>query len=238
MPLFVSARRLRDYRNLPRALGEWALDSGGFTELNLHGRWTISPQQYAEEVFRWREAVGNLAWASIQDWMCEPFVTSKTGKTVQEHQRLTIENYLALTRLAPEIQWMPVLQGWLCEDYESHVGMYAEAGVNLTQIPLVGLGSICRRQHTAMAEEIIRHLHALGIKLHGFGFKLDGLRRATPYLSSADSMAWSLAARYEPPMPGHTHKTCSNCLPYALRWRRQVTDAIDDPRPRQSVLWT
>jgi hypothetical protein len=34
-PLFVSHRRLAKRRRLPRARGPWALDSGGFTELNL-----------------------------------------------------------------------------------------------------------------------------------------------------------------------------------------------------------
>ena len=34
VPLFVSRRRLATLRKLPRAVGSWALDSGGFTELS------------------------------------------------------------------------------------------------------------------------------------------------------------------------------------------------------------
>lgn len=45
VPLFVSAVRLRRRKSLPVAKGEWRLDSGGFSELSLHGEWTATPQQ-------------------------------------------------------------------------------------------------------------------------------------------------------------------------------------------------
>ena len=54
VPLFVSRRRLTLRRKLPRAVGTWALDSGGFTELQMHGRWTLSPAAYVAEVRRFR----------------------------------------------------------------------------------------------------------------------------------------------------------------------------------------
>jgi hypothetical protein len=43
VPLFVSDRRLRRYRTLPRAAAPWALDSGGFTELSQYGTWDTGP---------------------------------------------------------------------------------------------------------------------------------------------------------------------------------------------------
>lgn len=52
VPLFVSRRRLAGRTRLPRARGVWALDSGGFQELNLHGRWTVTPAHYVAEVRR------------------------------------------------------------------------------------------------------------------------------------------------------------------------------------------
>ena len=48
--LFVSHRRPRTRKSLPKAAAPWALDSGGFSELSQHGRWTISPEEYAESV--------------------------------------------------------------------------------------------------------------------------------------------------------------------------------------------
>jgi hypothetical protein len=53
IPLFVSHRRLAPRRSLPLARERWALDSGGFTELSMHGRWTISPHDYVQAVTRY-----------------------------------------------------------------------------------------------------------------------------------------------------------------------------------------
>ncbi len=66
IPLFVSDRRLRGYKTLPRASGPWALDSGGFTELSSYGTWDHgpTPRQYAARVRRYRDEIGHLAWAA------------------------------------------------------------------------------------------------------------------------------------------------------------------------------
>lgn len=94
VPLFVSHRRLVTMKTLPRAIAPWALDSGGFTELAMHGRWTVTAQDYARAVARYRDEIGSLDWAAPQDWMCEPVMLAKTGLTVDEHQRRTIASVL------------------------------------------------------------------------------------------------------------------------------------------------
>lgn len=71
VPMFVSRRTLAQRKSLPRALTRWALDSGGFTELQLFGRWTLTPEKYAAEVRCFRDGIGRLDWAAPQDWMCE-----------------------------------------------------------------------------------------------------------------------------------------------------------------------
>src|SRR5438876_1000627 len=116
----------------------------------MFGRWTISARWYAEEVCRWRVEVGNLQWATIMDWMCEPFIIEKTGFTVADHQKRTIDNYFELHRFAPEVPWVPVLQGFRFDDYLNHLEQYERAGIRLGELPLVGLGSVCRRQNTGM----------------------------------------------------------------------------------------
>ena len=58
--------------------------------------------------------------------------------------------------------------------------------------------------------------------LHGYGVKTRGLREYGNLLTTADSMAWSYNARRHPPLPGCTHRSCSNCLRWALRWRRNI----------------
>lgn len=225
VPLFVSRRSFG--KSLPRAIAPWALDSGGFTELSLHGRWTTSAAEYVADVRRIASGVGLLEFAAPQDWMCEPGMLAKTGFTVEEHQRRTVENFIELRSLAPELPFIPVLQGWTMGDYWRHVEAYEAAGVRLSDQRLVGIGSVCRRQNTASAGALIATLAAEGIRLHGFGFKAGGLKStAGKHLSSADSMAWSLNARKSPPLQGHPHKSCSNCLEYALGWRDELHAGI------------
>jgi hypothetical protein len=224
VPLFVSRVRLAGRKSLPRARGRWALDSGGFSELSLRGEWTVSAGTYAAEVRRFRDEIGQLAWAAAQDWMCEPQIIAKTGLSIEEHQRRTVANYLELREIAPDLPWVPVVQGWRAEDYLRHADDYAAAGVDLTTQPLVGLGTICRRQQTSEAEWVIRRLMANGLRLHGFGLKLGGLQRIGPLIASADSMAWSFRARKarRPLCGSRAHASCANCLPFALGWREKV----------------
>jgi hypothetical protein len=226
-PLFVSHRRLARYRRLPVARCRWALDSGAFSELSLHGRWTLTPAQYVAAVRRYRAEVTHLSWAAPQDWMCEPFIVARTGLSVLEHQRRTVANVMQLRALAPDLPIIPVLQGWQVDDYVACVAMYADGGIDLTKEPLVGLGSVCRRQATDEIAAIVIRLHELGLRLHGFGVKTEGLRQYGRYLVSADSMAWSLRGRFE---RGCRHRapaqrvTASeaNCLPFAREWRSRV----------------
>lgn len=90
--------------------------------------------------------------------------------------------------------------------------VFHRAGVDLAAEPLVGLGSVCRRQATAEIERIVTTLAGQGLRLHGFGVKTAGLGRYGWAPHSADSLAWSYAARREPALPGHRHKNCANCL--------------------------
>lgn len=230
VPLFVSRRRLK--RILPKrpAVTDWALDSGGFTELRMYGRWTVSPAEYIDDVRRFSERLGRMQFASPCDLMCEPVMLKKTGLTVERHQQLTVQNYCELRARAPDLPFIPVLQGWTVGDYVACVEMYGAAGVNLwapnAAGGLVGVGTVCRRQGMAEGEEIMRTLSEGGLSLHGFGFKTEGLRACADALSSADSLAWSLNARWNPPLPGCSHKSCANCLKRALWWRNKLLGGV------------
>src|SRR4051812_48159649 len=111
VPLFISRRRLARLKRLPSARGRWALDSGPFSELAFYRTWRTTPACYAAEVRQYRDRVGRLDWATIQDWMVDPATLSHTGKTVREHQELTVGSWVELSGLAPEVPWVPVLQG-------------------------------------------------------------------------------------------------------------------------------
>jgi hypothetical protein len=236
VPLFVSHTRLSARRTLPRALGRWALDSGAFTEVALHGTFTTTPAAYVRAVRRYRDEIGGLDWAAPQDHMCEPFVLARStiANTVADAQAWTIRNYLTLRDLAPDLPFVPVIQGLLLDEYRTHVDSYAAAGVDLTSERLVGIGSVCRRQATDEIAELVAALDADGLALHGFGVKVDGLQRYGWCLRSADSMAWSYRGRRIRPCPHTGAVSCANCLPHALAWRARALDWT--PRPVQLAL--
>jgi hypothetical protein len=258
VPLMVSARTLAKYRRrrregvalipgaevgadvFPNARVPWALDSGGFTELSMYGHWTMDAEEYGGMVARFMVDGGwPPVFAAPQDWMCEPSIRAKTGHTVADHQEFTVHNYLQLREEFPFVPWLPVLQGWTVEDYLAHADAYHRAGVDLTAEPLVGLGSVCRLQDTVKPAMIAQALHDRDItRLHGFGIKVDGLASYGHLLASADSLAWSFAARRRRQrLSGCTHRgPCNNCLAYALAWREHVLAGLRTPKPLRLSL--
>lgn len=228
VPLFVSHRRLAARRSFPRAATAWALDSGAFSELVLHGGWRTTPEAYNSAVRRYDHAIGNLDWTAPMDWPCEPDMVHRTGLSVEAHQHKTVANFVQLQQLWDHEEsaspYMPVLQGWEPADYLHCWDLYGEAGVDLADYAVVGVGSVCRRQHTSQIGEVLGALLARDplLPIHAFGLKMHGLRTYGHLLCSADSCAWSFQARRNPPRPGCTHAHCSNCLDYALDWRSRA----------------
>jgi hypothetical protein len=240
VPLFVSYGRLRRLvRKLPVSppQGGVALDSRGFQELAQYGRWTFTPEQYVADVLRYDQEIGNLEWASIMDWMTEPEIMAATGLTEDDHLHLTVANYLRCTQLWEQYtaeQWRPnpfmvVLQGSTEAAYHRCWDYYEDAGVDVSNVEVVGVGSICTRQHTAEIGDILGSLQARdpehALPIHAFGMKTKGLHQFAGLVGSTDSQAWSDHARHgNIKMVGCTaaHKVCNYCLPYALSWREQL----------------
>jgi hypothetical protein len=163
--------------------------------------------------------------AMYGEWRTSP---AQYATAVAEHQHLTRVNGQVLRDLAPDLPWIWVLQGWTLDDYRRHRDAYAAAGIDLTTEPLVGIGSVCRRQGTGEIGAIVSALACDGISLHGFGVKTLGLASYSAYLSSADSMAWSSRGRR---VAGcrPSHKTEANCMTFARSWRRRVLDVLAAP---------
>ncbi|WP_174817025.1 DUF7221 family queuine tRNA-ribosyltransferase-like protein [Nocardia brasiliensis] len=241
-PLFISDARLRDRKSFPRAQGEWALDSGGFTQLQKYGSWdSVSPRQYMDRVRRYDEEIGGLAWAAPQDWMCESLIRHGgvgsrgirfvgTGLSTREHLHRTVGNLIDLRSLDSGQRIIPSIQGENREDYELCIDLYAKAGIDLAAEPIVAVGSVCRRQATTEAADIITAITEAvpGIRLHGFGIKTSGLAAYGSLLASSDSTAWSDTARHEAILlPGCTgHKNCANCIRWAFQWRHKVLASL------------
>lgn len=199
----ISINRIRGRKK--RIAGKVLVDSGAFTELNLYAGYRHGVAEYAAELHRLHsDGIIDIAAAVAQDYMCEPFMLAKTGLTVNEHQRLTIERYDALVAELERLcggecpfQVLPVLQGYAPSDYVRHIEMY---GHRLTTGMWVGVGSVCKRNGTP--EQIVEVLSAIksvrpDLQLHGFGIKQTSLLHpgVRALLHSADSMAWSYSAR-------------------------------------------
>jgi hypothetical protein len=192
---FISVNRVRG-RKKPIPAKEFILDSGAFREIEHFGGYRHSPTEYAAEVNRLAAINPSLIAAVSQDYMCESFMLERTGLTIADHQRLTIERYDALLPLV-NIYLMPVLQGYSLQSYLDHIDQY---GDRLKHGMYVGVGSVCKRNGDVRQIEAI--LSAIkrkrpDLRLHGFGLKTTALASGVVLdcLESADSMAWSFAAR-------------------------------------------
>ncbi len=192
---FISVGRLRTRKSDFR-VADWIMDSQAFSTILMHGGYPHPVEEYAAHIRRWKSC-GTLLAAVSQDYMCEPGMLARTGLTIAEHQRLTIERYDALLHCDTGCYIMPVLQGYAPEDYVSHIRQY---GARLAYGAWVGVGSVCKRNGNPRA--ILDVLIAIkserpDLRLHGFGLKTIALRSGTirKLLESADSMAWSFAAR-------------------------------------------
>lgn len=220
-------RRRSDFR-----VNDWILDSGAFSQISKHGRFIMTPEEYARAINRWK-ACGNLKCAVAQDWMCESFILIKTGKSVEEHQQLTLESYNTLMFLA-SVPILPVLQGFTPRDYVQHVRRY---GNLLKPGQLVGVGSVCKRNgNPKQIEDVLLAIKSerADLRLHGFGLKIQSLKSATirALLASADSLAWSSAKRYE--------KGNRNDPRDALRYVARVEEIIRHPcfvQPQLFAWW-
>jgi hypothetical protein len=196
---FISVNRLRGDRGRKSGftVGDWIMDNGAFTTIAQHGGYPEPVGVYAAEISRWAGR-GGLVAAVAQDYMCEPYMLAKTGLTIADHQRLTIERFDALSACdVGGVYVMPVLQGYAPGDYVAHVRQY---GARLAFGASVGVGSVCKRN--AKPAAILAVLSAIkaerpDLRLHGFGVKTTSLRvqAIRDALWSADSMAWSFSAR-------------------------------------------
>jgi len=155
--------------------------------------------------------------------MTEPDILAKTGLTIADHQRLTIERWDALNAEdCGGTVLMPVLQGYAPSDYVRHLDAY---GNRLAQGAWVGVGSVCKRNgDPAAIEQVLLTIKAErpDLRLHGFGLKSTALGSALVFdsLYSADSMAWSFAARRNGGNP--------NCRKEAAAWLQALSE-----RPQQ-----
>jgi hypothetical protein len=216
---FISVLRLNRKSGFP--VRRWVMDSGAFSTIKLYGGYPEPVANYAAKIRQFSRN-GKLMAAVSQDYMCEPVMLEKTGLTIADHQRLTIERYDALRSCdTGGVYIMPVLQGYAPRDYVDHIRQY---GTRLAWRAWVGVGSVCKRNSNPAS--VLAVLLAIAaerpdLRLHAFGVKITALalQLIRDLLFSADSMAWSFAARYE----GRDGNSVGEAVAYAARVAKMPT---------------
>lgn len=241
---FYSFNTLVEVREFEESSYELDADSGGFTRLTKEGSWDRwPPEKFVSQARRIWHGLKRVQFFAIQDWMCEPYVIAGGGPlkavgtklSVAEHQERTVESLVTLRSMAPEIRWLPVLQGWTRDEYLRCWALYESRGFNLAQEPLIAVGSMCRRkgEELRMVPPLVEELARQGLNLHLLGVESGTLRKCVGHARQSDSTAWSYGAmRNHIYLPECRHGTysykkmarrvdwgnCANCPTYARRW--------------------
>ena len=207
-----------------------ALDSAGFVAAVRYGEYQWEVADYLDLVasFPWR-------WWAAMDYCNEPQVAAdkplrllRMAATVARYEACAGE---ARRRGLPAP--MPVLQGWTAAEYVQSFEWLALEPCP----PLLGVGSVCRRQVNGpdgvleIVESLDRILPAT-TQLHLFGVKSNALSVLAhhPRIASTDSMAWDFAARRERP----TLRTSSFRIECMDRWvQHQQTRISSRVLPQQ-----
>jgi len=208
---------------------ELLLDSQAFRILELLGDHRLSPAKYAALAARVGKLCGRIVVVT-QDYPCEQYMFDQRYKhtgvrfSVADHQRLTIARYDALHFHAGQLGLtvMPVLQGYTPREYVDHIRQY---GRRLRSGMWVGVGSVCKRNGDPSAiRDVLYSIQKArpDLRLHGFGLKSTALAWGwiRDALYSADSMAWSYAARKQ----GRN----ANDWNEADTYRRRINGDLDD----------
>jgi len=235
VPLFMSRNRsMRMAHKFPRARVPWAFDSGGYCEITNYGGWRSCARDFARDAEFFQREIGAMQWAAPQDWPCEAKAVGKSRRSILEHQQLTVDNFIELRSLPSTVPWVPVLQGWSVAEYLRHMDMYAARGIDLSNEPLVGVGSVCKRTNPREAFAVLDAVARAGFagRIHAFGLEGRALAMSCHLLASADSFAWSRRARWAAApgrggKPGEGGKPSDRNDPtYALEWRHKLLETM------------
>jgi len=222
--VFISVNRLRNRKSSFR-VNRWIMDSGAFSTIHKYGGYPMPVDAYAYQVVKWRNTGIRLAAVS-EDFMCEPVMLERTGMTVTQHQRMTVDRYSKLIDLTKDENYyiMPVIQGYSPLEYKNCIRLY---GNLLVSNAWVGVGSVCKRNTNT--ESVLAILDAVkterpDLRLHGFGLKTSALLnpRVSQLLHSSDSMAWSYSAR----MKGRDGNSWREAKLFDDRVNRAIRDSV------------
>ena len=204
-----------------------ALDSGGFVAMKKYGGYRWSCDDYAQLAQRM-----SPAWWAQMDFCCEPEIAAARAEVFSRIDR-TVEHLHQLEDIARrtgQAAPMPVLQGWMPQDYVS--GPIFERAHAWPE--LVGIGSVCRR-HVHGPDGVLAVVAALDAKVpehvrfHLFGVKSQAIKalvdRFPQRIASTDSMAWNVTCRRECYRAGRAQDGAARAE-YMEKWYNQQQELL------------
>lgn len=178
------------YRTPPDCLASLVLDSGGFQAARKWGAYPWDAAQYAHWGQRYQASGVPLTWLAILDFACEHGVNRAQHATNAQRIQATLTNAARCRDAAPDLPWLPVVQGYTLDEYGQCIEGYQREGWDLRYC---GLGTMCGRP-VRQARSILRGLrqHYPTLVYHVFGMHLGVLDDAVAArgVHSWDSYAW------------------------------------------------
>ena len=173
------------------------LDSGGFSLLNRFGDYPFSIDTFVQWVHEMNKENDNkVNSVATPDYPCEEEINRKCKyKTNYERIYRTVQNAEECMDLYPEINWMPVIQGYEPSEYELCLNLYRDAGIKPEKF---AIGSMCRRLNVKKIEYHIKNLIENGLKekIHIFGLCKTGMKSKYLFdnVDSCDSIGYTFNA--------------------------------------------
>lgn len=217
------------------------IDSGGFTAAKRWGKYPWSVGQYADFIGEVSRDVV-LDFAAIMDYACEPSVNREVYRSNKERIKATIRNETECMRVAPDLPWLPVLQG--DNQTERAFDIAIRRRIGMLPAGYAGIGSVCGRGRAGAVETILFYRDQLpGIKFHCFGMHIQALDNDFCFdaVKSWDSYGWNWGKGQKDKdrpkeylrIPGETHSQLCKRLG-SLYWQNTIAPRLD--RARQGVL--
>lgn len=218
------------------------VDPGGFTAARRWGSFPWTPSQLVDWVREESRDVV-LDWCAVMDYACEPNVNRSILPTNRARIEATIENEIACKEAAPDLPWLPVLQG--DNLVERAYDLDRRRGLNLLPDDYAGIGSVCGRG-AGGAKRVVKFYNDQlpGVKYHGFGMHIQALDDDSVYsaVRSWDSYGWNWGkGQKDKDRPqeylrreGETYSQFTGRLSQ-LYWKNTIEPRL--ARSRQKALW-
>lgn len=187
-------RRFRIRRPPAEHIASLCVDGGGFTAARRWGTYPWSPEQYADFIRAVARDVP-LDFCAVLDYACERGVDRSVLATNRERIEVGLENERACREAAPDLPWLPVLQGDSLEERAYDLALRRRE--DLVPAEYAGVGSVCGRGAKGAREAITWLRGQLPrVQFHGFGLHVHALRDPVVYdaLRSWDSYSWTWPA--------------------------------------------